>query len=74
MSTSNEQSKKLSEFALSVKRFRLKRGLTQQDLADMSNLDRKTVNRIENASYSINITTLFALAKALEVRPSDLLE
>ena len=74
MSTPGDYGSKLNQLAHKVKTFRLKRGLTQQDLADISEIDRKTVNRIENASYSINLTTLFALAEALGVNPSDLID
>jgi len=74
MNATSEYSSQLNQLALKVKNLRVKRGLTQQDLADISQIDRKTVNRIENSSYSITLTTLFALAEALEVKPSDLIE
>ena len=74
MNATSEYSSQLNQLALKVKNLRVKRGLTQQDLADISQIDRKTVNRIENSSYSITLTTLFDLAEALEVKPSDLIE
>ena len=74
MNAASEYSSQLNEVAVKVREFRLKRGLTQQELAEISQVDRKTVNRIENASYSITLTTLFALADALEVKPSDLVD
>jgi transcriptional regulator with XRE-family HTH domain len=74
MNAQSDYSSQLNQLALKVKTLRLKRGLTQQDLADISEIDRKTVNRIENSSYSITLTTLFALAEALDVNPSDLID
>lgn len=74
MNPPSDYSSRLNDLALRVKSFRVERGLTQQDLADISQIDRKTVNRIENSSYSITLTTLFALAEALEVNPSDLID
>lgn len=48
---------------------RIKQGLSQQALADMSGIDRKTVNRIENGHYSPNMETFLSLCEALTVQP-----
>ena len=60
-------------FSQKVKEFRKLRGLTQQDLADAAQVDRKTISRIENSMYSPSLTSLFSIAEALEIHPKDLL-
>lgn len=60
-------------FSLKVKEFRKLRGLTQQDLAEAAQVDRKTISRIENSVYSPSLTSIFAIADALEIDPKDLL-
>ncbi len=77
----NENSNELSDnrkssiehFSQKVKEFRKLRGLTQANLAEAAAVDRKTISRIENSAYSPSLTSLFAIAKALEVDPKDLL-
>jgi DNA-binding XRE family transcriptional regulator len=60
-------------FGQRVRAFRRSRGLTQADLAAGAHLDRKTINRIENSQYSPSLSSVFAIAEALEVEPRDLL-
>jgi len=63
----------LQEFGKKVKEFRRARGLTQLDLAESSELDRKTISRIENHQYSPSLITIFSIASALEIEPKDLM-
>jgi transcriptional regulator with XRE-family HTH domain len=56
-----------------VREFRKTRGLSQAILAENAGLDRKTISRIENSRYSPSLTSLFAIAKALDVEPKELL-
>ena len=48
-------------------------GLSQQELADIAGIDRKTVNRIENQIHSPRLQVIDALAKALKMSIGDLL-
>lgn len=45
--------------------------LSQDKLAKMAGIDRKTINRIENGHFSPSIDTLFRICKALKVKPAD---
>ncbi len=65
--------KRLLWLSLFVKELRINLGLTQQNLADISNLPRSTIQRVEGAN-KINILTLFIIADALMVPPSELLD
>lgn len=48
-------------------------GLSQQALADIAGINRKTVNRIENQIHSPRLQVIDALAKALKMSIGDLL-
>lgn len=64
---------KLALFGQKIREFRTSRGLTQLELAENSALDRKTISRIENHQYSPSLSSIFAIASALEVDPKDLM-
>lgn len=51
---------------------RLGRDLTQEQLAEASGFDRKTINRIENGRHSPSLDRVFVLADALQVEPFEL--
>lgn len=48
---------------------RIAENLTQQQLADIVKVDRKTINRIENGLFSPNIDTLVRIFAALKISP-----
>jgi len=62
----------LKKIAKNTRYYRLKKKLTQEQLAKKAKLSRGFVNRIENAKVNIYLTTLVELAKALGVSPRDL--
>lgn len=60
-------------FGQTVRRLRLAHGWTQEELAHRTGFDRKSINRVENATYSPSIDRVFALAEALGAAAADLL-
>ena len=52
---------------------RLDRELTQEQLAERVGLDRKTINRLENGTYSPLVDHLLLVAQALGIDIADLL-
>ncbi len=52
---------------------RLRRLLTQRELAKIAGLTTASVNRIENGTTKARISTVRRLAQALDVDPEDLL-
>ena len=56
------------------KEYRKKLKLTQEELADKSNLNTRTVQRIENNEEIPSIETLAKLVYALNIRDKDLVE
>ncbi len=58
-----------------VKEFRGKRGITQEQLADIIRTSYKYLQRIESKNPpDIRLTTIIRLAKALKVKPEELLK
>ncbi|WP_058300638.1 helix-turn-helix domain-containing protein [Gorillibacterium timonense] len=54
-----------------VKALRLRQDLTQEDLADLCNVDRSYISMIEVGRNEPSVTKLFILCKGLEIKPSD---
>jgi transcriptional regulator with XRE-family HTH domain len=57
-----------------VKKYRLERDLTQESLANLSGIDWSTISRLERGVVNTSISVVFALADALKIKPSQLLE
>lgn len=64
----------LLKIAKSVRYYRLKKNLTQAQLAKKINRHKTYISKIENARINIYLTTLVNLAKALGVHPRDLVK
>ena len=63
----------LTYIAANVRRTRIRRGLTQEALAELAEIDVTYVQRVERAEVNLSINVLVALADALEVAPTRLL-
>jgi transcriptional regulator with XRE-family HTH domain len=63
----------IKAFGLVVKQIRKDRGLSQEALAEEAKLDRTFISQLETGSKQASLTTIFRLAAALQVGPSDLL-
>jgi transcriptional regulator with XRE-family HTH domain len=57
----------IKEFATHLRVLREKAGLSQQELADMAEVSKITIQRIENAKYSVTLDTLISISSALNV-------
>ena len=60
-------------FGRTVRKFREKKGWTQEDLAEVTGLHRAYVGHIERGERNIPIVDMAILAEALEVKLSVLL-
>ena len=56
--------------AANTRSWRLRRGLTQEGLAEMADLDLRFIQRIERGTTNLSISVLIALADALDVNPT----
>jgi transcriptional regulator with XRE-family HTH domain len=58
-----------------IKEFRKKRGITQEKLAEITETSYKYIQRIEGKTPpDVRLTTIIKLAKALKVKPAELLK
>lgn len=60
-------SKKKMETGKQIKELRIKKGMTQEDLADKTEVSTRTIQRIENGEVDPRAYTLQMIAKALDV-------
>jgi transcriptional regulator with XRE-family HTH domain len=64
----------LIKLGLKIKELREKAGLTQEELAFISNLHRTYIGMIERAEKNITITTLFKISNALGVSIKEIMQ
>ena len=58
-----------------IKELRKKQGLTQERLAELTETSYKYIQRIEGRNPpDVRLTTVVRLAKALKVKPAELIE
>ena len=73
-----EKSASKKEFAKAlaekVKAARIKKGMSQEELAHLAGYYRTYIGHIETATYSPSVHTVWRIAKALEVDLGDLLK
>lgn len=57
-----------------IRQIREGKNLSQQSLADISDLPKTTIGRIERAEINPTIKSLVKIANALEIEPKELLD
>ena len=60
-------------FGTNVKKYRLERGYSQEDLADRCGLHRTYIGSIECLNRNVSLKNIQKIAKALDVEPNKLL-
>jgi len=61
-------------FGKVIKQLREERGLSQQELADYSELDRSYISDMERGRYNPTLNTVYKLAEILKVKPNEILQ
>ena len=64
----------LTQFGLRVRRLRIERNLSQEDLAELADLHRNYVSQIECGRRNVSLLNILKLANGLKVRPTKLIE
>ncbi|UPT67180.1 MAG: helix-turn-helix domain-containing protein [Sphingobacteriales bacterium JAD_PAG50586_3] len=64
----------LSAFGLRLRKLREAHNISQQDLADKSDVNKKTIQKIELSRINPSLDVLASLANGLEMKLSDLLD
>lgn len=57
-----------------LKEFRLKAGLSQEELADISSLHRTYIGSVERGERNISLENIVILSRALKILPAELLK
>ena len=57
-----------------VRKYRIAKNLSQEALANMAGIEYSQVSRLERGLLNTSVSVIFALARALEIAPSKLLE
>jgi len=60
-------------FGHAIREVRRERGLSQEDAALASGIDRAYYGHVERATKTPTLTTIWKIARALDTRPSELL-
>ena len=60
-------------FAFNLRRLRIERGLSQEELAHLTGIDRTYVSHLERLRYNPTLDMVERLAKSLNVEPLELL-
>ena len=63
-----------NHFAQAVRNRRHSLDMSQQQLAKLAGVDRKTINRIENGHFSPNLDTIVRLLSVLNLAPAKLIK
>jgi len=66
--------KAMRVLADNVKRYRIERELTQEALANIAGIEYSQISRIERGILNTSVSVVFAIADALQIKPSQLLE
>jgi len=62
------------EFGKNLRYLRISKGLSQENLANDANIPINQVGRIERGEINTTITTIRAIAQALQIPTSDLFD
>jgi len=66
--------KEIDQVGQNIRKFRIKKGLTQLDLAALCGFEESSIGRLENGKTNPTIKTLIKISNALEVKLVDLVK
>ena len=55
-----------------IRELRIKKGFSQEQLANLCNIELSQLNRIELGKINTSVSHLFLIAQTLNVKPADL--
>lgn len=64
----------IANLGIHIRQLREKKDMSQQDLANDSNIPKSQIARIERAKINTTVKTLVKIANALDIEPKDLLD
>ena len=69
-----EHREEYRKLGLNIAYYRKEQGLSQMRLADMADISRTHMSRIENNDCAVSLDVIFSIAKALNIPVSKLFE
>jgi len=63
----------LKAFGENLRKIREKKDLSQRGLAELAKIDFTQIGRIERGEINTTLSTIYTIAKALEITPAKLL-
>lgn len=64
----------LKSFGKNLRKIRLERKLTQEELANRADIEISQVSRIERGIINTSISQVYQIAKAMEIHPKELFD
>lgn len=64
----------LRKFGEKVREFRIQKGMTMQELADLSDIEYSQISRIERGIINTSLSNMFIIAKVLDIKPKEFFE
>ena len=61
-------------FGMAVKERRLEKGISQENLGHLAQVERSHMGKIERGEHMPNLALIMKLAKALSIRPGKLVD
>lgn len=61
-------------FGIVIKKYRLERSISQEELAFESGLDRTYISLLERGKRKPTINTLFAISEVLRIKPYNIIK
>lgn len=61
-------------FGLVVKRIRMKKGISQERLAELVDLHRTYISDIERGGRNVSLVNIYRIAEGLNVRTTDIFQ
>ncbi len=69
-----QQAENYKQLGLNIAFYRKQRGYSQLQLAEMVNISRTHMSRIETADCAVSLDVVFSVCEALSVSPSKLFD
>ena len=69
-----QQQDKYKYLGLNIAYYRKQKGLSQSKLAELVNISRTHMSRIETADCAVSLDVIFDLCDALDIKPSQLFD
>jgi len=68
-----DHNKDLVAFGVTIRTQRKAAGLSQEALADLAEIDRSHMGKIERGERNVSLLNILRIARAIGLKPSDLL-